>query len=139
MGKVNALILYPDMTFEEKKVKTDATNVIIDKHYSPSFSMGRSVFKEIDIPRLKFWRKPRNIIILVDGSDRAMELHDSATGEVEIGHWTRKEKEKFVRKIVAKSVARQRAISMGHFVILALMIGVVIILQIMLMKGMRFV
>jgi len=95
MGKVNALILYPDMTFEEKKVKTDATNVVIDKHYSPSFSMGRSVFKEVDIPRLKFWRKPRNIIILVDGSDRAMELHDSATGEVEIGHWTRKEKEKF--------------------------------------------
>lgn len=139
MGKVDTLILHPDMTFEEKKKKTESTNIDMGKDYKPSFSMGRSVFKEIGISRLKFWRRSRNLIILLKGAHKAFELHDSATHELDANYWTMKEKQDFIKKLIAKSKAAQRAISLSHFVILAILLMVVIALQLALMKGIRIV
>jgi len=50
-----------------------------------------------------------------------------------------KEKQKFIKKLIAKSKASQRVISLSHFIILAILLGVVIVLQLALMKGIRIV
>lgn len=139
MGKVDTIILHPDMTFEEKKKKTESTEIDLGNDYKPSFKIGRSVFKEINVSRLKFWRKPRNLIILLFGAHQAFELHDGKTQEIEPNYWSMKEKQKFIKKLIAKSKAAQRAISLSHFIILAILLVVIIVLQLALMRGIRIV
>lgn len=139
MGKVDTIILHPDMTFEEKRRKTESTEIDLGDDYKPSFSMGRSVFKETGVSRLKFWKKPRNLLILLFGAHRAFELHDGTTKELEPNYWSMKEKQKFIKKLIAKSKAAQRAITLSHFIILAILLGVVIALQLALMRGIRIV
>ncbi len=139
MGKVNTIILNPDMTFEEKKVKTQSDNLKLEKHYTPSFSLGRSVFKEIGVSRIKPWKKARNLILLVDGSNKAFEMHDGKAKEIEPGYWTRKEKEKFVNKVIAKSKADQKIINTTHFIIIMVGIVFIIVLQFLMMRGLRII
>lgn len=139
MGKVDTIILDPTMTFKEKKIKTESTELNMDKNYKPSFSPGRSVFRETGVSRLKFWRKPRNLIILLDGAMKAFELHDTATEKIEANYWTRKEKEKFINKLIAKSKAAQKVISTWQFAVIMLGLVFIVILQILILRGIRIV
>jgi len=63
LAKTNVIILNADQTFEDKKITPEGTNLKLDKDWSPSFTPGKSVFSERDIPKWQFWRKERKIII----------------------------------------------------------------------------
>lgn len=139
MGKVNTITLNPDMTFEEKKRKTQSKQIVIDKDYSVTLTPGRSVFSEVGLSRWKPWKKPRNLVIHLDRAQKAFELHDGATRELDPNYWTQEEEKKFVKKIIAKSKAEQKVISLSYFLILTIMMIIIIILQIAAMKGIRIV
>lgn len=137
MGKVTVIVLNPDMTFKEKKVRTESKKLKIERSWKPSFTPGRSVFKEESGPRLKFWKRNRNLIITLHEAEKAFELHDSSANELDPSYWTRKETQKFIAQLVAKSKAQQKVISTSHFIIIMVALGIIGVFQFLMMKGMR--
>lgn len=134
------------MTFSELKRKTEADNVLLTKDDTPSFKLGRSVFKETFssswrrfIPFMK--RKPRNLILHLEGANSCFDLDISAEELESYKHhlWSKGEKEKFVAKISAKRKAEQKMISTTHFLILAIMLGMILVLQILIARGIRVI
>ena len=139
-GKVSVITLNPDQTFTEKKKKTDVDNVEVSKNNKPSFSIGRSVFHEL-IPRWKRWllgRKERNLLIYIDGANSCFELKGKETLESYESHiWSRKEKEKYINKLSAKSKAEQKAIETWQFFLLAGLGIAILVCQLFVMRGIR--
>ena len=138
-GKVSVITLNPDMTFKEQKKKTDVDNVDISKNNKPSFSIGRSVFHEL-IPRWKrllLGRKERNLLIYCDGANSCFELNDKSLESHESHIWSQKEKEKYINKLSAKSKAEQKAIETWQFFLLAGLGIMVLVCQLLIMRGIR--
>lgn len=136
MGKVTVLKINADMTFTEKTRKTEKNSVKMSKTQSPSFSVGKSVFKEEEHRWWQFWKKRRNLLLWLDGAGKCFEL--ASPKKIEPNFWTDEEKEKFIAKTVAKSKSEQKPFSTAQFFLLvALGIGV-ILLQIISMRGVRF-
>ena len=136
----NLIRIYPDMTFTEKKVKTWEDKIQLDKHYTPEFKIGTSVFKERAFNPLKkilmFWKKPRNLLLLVDACPSAVHLEGSNPHPaLAFNFGTMKDTEKFLYKVVAKSKSESKPISNTQFLVLALLLGAVLMFQFMLMKG----
>ena len=132
--------IFPDMTFEETKRRTREDKIIIDKDYTPEFKIGTGVFIErmTFLKRLMLKRK-RNLILLVDGAPMATHLEGSNPHPaLAFDFGTREDTQKFLYKIVAKSKADQKPISNMQFTILAVLIGIVVVFQFMLMKGVTF-
>lgn len=115
----NALILKPDMTFIEKKVRTKQNLMRLGKNDLASFNMGKSVFRErLRISqRWKFWRKRRNLILILEGSNSAFELaydppkpEDPSNREdplvwIQPSAFTKEQAEEFISKLYAKQSA----------------------------------
>lgn len=144
-GKANVIELRPDMTFSELKRKTEADNLLLTNDDSPSFKIGTSVFTETFsrswlrkiIPFFK--KRPRNLILHLEGANSCFSLEATKEQlESYIHHlWSKREKEKFVAKISAKRKAEQKAISTTYFLVLAMMLGIVIVIQILIARGVR--
>lgn len=141
---VSIIRLFTDKTFEETKKTPKDNKLPISNIYTPEFGEGESVFKErlSASNKFKFWKKQRNLIILVDGCPKATELRITASeGEkpcLYFNFGTMKEAWAYIAKVVAKSKADQKPISTWQFVILAVMMGGIIALQFALMKGVKF-
>lgn len=143
------LRIYPDMTFTEKTVRTEQDKIIVEKKYTPAFKIGTSVFKERSKPFLTrilfFWKKPRNLLLLVDGSPLATHLENirdvDENGQITtkpalaFNFGTMKESLDFIDKVVRKSKADTKPISNTQFLVLALLLGAVLMFQFMIMKG----
>lgn len=145
-GKANVLELRPDMTFSELKRKTEADNVKISENDSPSFKVGKSVFREtFSLSWRRFLpfgkKKPRNLILHLEGANSCFDLDITAKELESYKHhlWNKKEKEKFISKVIAKSKAEQKMISTTHFLILAIMLGVIVVLQFLIVRGLRLI
>ena len=140
----NLIRLFQDMTFNERKVKIKENKILIDKNYTPDFILGTSVFRERPKPFLirliTFWKRPRNLLVLVDGASRAAQLLGDEENHpaLAFSFGDRQDAERFLYKIVAKSKADQKPLSNFQFILLALLIGMVVVLQFMLMKGVQF-
>lgn len=151
--------LYLDNTFEEKYVATEQDKIILhrkEKDYTPTFIPGKSVFREKPFNFLKrilmFWKKPRNLIILLDGAPKALTLDlpdnfdrdkdpsDLMDTDLVLGFnfGTLKDLKRFVYKVVAKSKADQKPISNMMFTVLVVILSLVLVFQILLMKGVKF-
>lgn len=121
-GKVKLIELNPDMTFTEKKKKTESNNVKVSEHNRPSFVLGRSVFREL-VPKWKrilLFKKARNIVLYLSGANSCFDLDPEGELESHKGHlWSPKEKEKFVNKLVAKLKGEQRPMSNIQFFVIA--------------------
>jgi hypothetical protein len=114
-----ALILKPDMTFIEKKVRTKQNFMRLGKNDLVSFNMGKSVFRErLKITeRWKLWRKRRNLIICLEGSNSAFELkYDPPKPEdpnnredplvwIQPSAFTKGEADEFISKLYARASA----------------------------------
>lgn len=145
-GKSNLIELYPNMTFKELEAKSEADNLKITKHDAPSFKIGASVFREIIsplnwkryIPLMWRNRKPRNLIIHLNGANSCFELDVPKNALESFKHhlWSPKEKEKWMNKLLAKSKAEQKIISTTQFYVLVIMLGIIAVLQILTMRGM---
>ena len=139
-GKVTVITLNPDQTFTEKKKRTDVDNVELAKNNKPSFSIGRSIFREL-IPRWKKWllgKKERNLLIYIDGSNSCFELKGKGDLESYESHiWSRKEKEKFINKLATKTKAEQKAIETWQFFLLAGLGIMILVCQFAIMRGIR--
>jgi len=139
----NLIRIYPDMTFIEKKVKTFENKALIDKDYTPEFKIGTSVFKERAFNPIKkvlmFWKKPRNILLLVDGCPTMMHLEGSNPHPaLAFNFGTMNDTKAFIKKVTYKSIADRKAISNNQFLVLALLLGTVLMFQFMMMKGITF-
>lgn len=137
-GKATVITLNADMTFTEKKKKTEATNVVVDKHTSPSFELGRSVFKEL-IPRWRkiLGRKPRELILYLSGANHCFDL--DSDGKLESHKedlWSETEKTKFINKLVLKLKAQQQILSNVQFYVIAALLGIILVLQAIIISGM---
>lgn len=141
-GKATVIELNADMTFKEVLKATDENSVKISSGSTPSFSLGRSVFREIKdplnwkryIPFMLRNRKPRNLILHLNGANSCFELSDKLKSNQD--HlWSKKEKEKFVSKIIAKSKSEQKLIDTTQFYIILVCLGLVILLQIIIGRG----
>jgi hypothetical protein len=143
------LRLYTDMSFEEKTVKVSEDKIILrrgETDYTPSFGIGKSVFREKrKISFLMPWKRPRNLIILLDGAPQAISL-ESTPGEngeplrpaLALNFGTLKDAKRFIYKMVAKSKADQKPITNMQFTVMAILIGAVLVFQFMIMKGVKF-
>lgn len=139
MGKVKTIILNPDMTYSEKNTKTEGKHLIINrKHWTPTFTLGRSVFRKLT-SKWRFWQRTNNLVLVLDEAQQCFELHDGTTKELEPHIWTMKEIRKYVAKILAKSKAEQKIINTTHFIILAVMIAGVLVFQFFIMRGLGLI
>lgn len=140
---VKLLRLFPDMTFEEKNRRTEQDKIKISKEYTPSFKIGTSVFRERPRPflirLLVFWKRPRNLALIIDGAPQSMSLEVERGDKpaLSFNFGTMKDTIKFVYQIVAKSKGEQKPISNTQFLVLALLLGAVLMFQFMLMKGVK--
>jgi len=139
LAKTNVIILNADQTFEDKKITPEGTNLKLDKDWSPSFTPGKSVFSERDIPKWQFWRRERKIIIIADESMKAFELEAKGKNKIVSSLWTRTEIKKFIAKVIAKSKAAQKPFSNWQVIALLIGLGLVAVLQLLHMQGVRFV
>jgi len=138
-GKVTVITLNPDVTFREQKKRTDVTNIVMDKNNKPSFTIGRSVFREL-LPKWKklFGRKERNLVIYMEGATSCFEVtQDMKLESHERDIWSKKEKEKYINKLTAKSKAEQKAIETWQFYLLAGLGITVLALQLLIARGIR--
>ena len=138
-GKVSVITLNPDMTFKEQKKRTDVDNVDLSKNNKPSFTIGRSVFHEL-IPTWKKWllgKKERKLILYFDGANSCFEINGKSFESHESHIWSRKEKEKYINKLSAKSKAEQKAIETWQFFLLAGLGIMVLVCQLLIMRGIR--
>ena len=138
-GKVSVITLNPDMTFREQKKRTDVDNVELSKNNKPSFTIGRSVFREL-IPRWKRWllgRKERNLVLYFDGANSCFEVNKEGLKSHESHIWSRKEKEKTINKLAIKSKAEQKAIETWQFFLLAGLGIMILVCQFAIMRGIR--
>jgi len=128
------------MTYKEKNVKTEGINLIINrKHWTPSFTLGRSVFRRLT-SKWRFWQRSNNLVLVLDEAETCFSLHDGVAKEIDVGNpWTRKALRKYVAKIVAKQKAEQKIINTTHFVILAVMIAGVMVFQFFIMRGLGLI
>lgn len=138
------------MFFIESQKKTDSNNIQIDRTNKPSFKLGQSVFREVISP-LESWKRfipfqlrkraPRNLIIHLNGANACLELKEGAGGKSIETHehhlWSPKEKAKFINKLTAKSKAEQQIISTGRFYAILIFLGLIVILQIIGLRGAR--
>jgi len=136
LGNADIITLNPDMTFSEKTRKTQETEIKFKGDYTPTFSPGLSVFSETGIPKWKFWRKHRKLIVILDGAAKAFELKTPKT--LSPSYWTREERRKFVAKVVAKSKAEQKPMTNWQFGILALMVGIGLLIQFLVARRIGF-
>lgn len=114
-----ALILKPDMTFIEKNVRTKQNFMRLAKNDLVSFNMGKSVFRErLRISqRWRFWKKRRNLILVLEGANKAFELVYDPPQPDEKGNlqdplvwiqpsaFTKSEADDFISKLYAKQSA----------------------------------
>lgn len=89
-------------------------------------------------------------MLLLDGTPEAVTLDldhlvkNDSTGQVKehpalnFQFGDMKDTQQFIYKIVAKSKADQKPMSTTMFTILAILIGIVVVFQFMLMKGVHF-
>ena len=134
--------LYQDMTFEEKTIKAEENNLKINKDYNAKFKLGVSVFKERPFKILQrvliFWKKRRNLFILLDGCPSTFSLEPSKNGKepaLNLNFGSMTDTTKFIHKVVAKSKAEGKPMSNTQFMVLALLVGAVLMFQFMIMKG----
>ena len=138
-GKASVIILNPDMTFKEQKKRTDVDNVDLSNHNKPSFTIGRSVFREL-IPTWKKWllgKKERNLLLYFAGANSCFEVNKHGFESHESHVWSRKEKEKTINKLAIKSKAEQKAIETWQFYLLAALGIIVLFCQLLIMRGIR--
>ena len=149
---VKVIRLFGDMTFEEKRSKAKETKLQIEKEYEVDFAIGRSVFIERwkFINRLMFWRRRRQMVFLNDGSNECMNMASETVpseknpGCVEIrpslsfNFGTRDETRRYVAKVIAKAKADQKPLSTNQFIIIIALLAVIAMLQVMVMKGVKF-
>ena len=146
---VNLIRLYLDMTFSETKTKAEENKIVVDKNYTPTFKMGTSIFRErkTKFSRLKFWKRRRNLVILIDGCPRVTHLEEIplstndkglTTPALAFEFGTRSDTTKFIYKLIAKSKAELKSMSNTQFLILAFLCGIIVVFQILLMRGVSF-
>jgi len=141
LGKTNVIILNADQTFVDKKVQAEGINLPLGKDWSPSFTPGKSVFSE-RVPKWKFWRKERRIIIISDEAMKAFELEvkgPGKKGKIVSSLWTLKEKTKFIAKVIAKSKAAQKPYSNWQVIAILVGLAIIAVLQLLTMRGFRLV
>lgn len=138
------------MTFSETRTKAEENKILVDRHYNPTFKMGTSIFRErkTKYSRFKFWKRPRNMAILIDGSPKVTHLEEIPlnpkddqslkTPALAFEFGTRKDTQKFIYKLIAKSKAEQKPISNMQFLILTILLVVIVVFQILLMRGVSF-
>lgn len=136
MAKSRIILLRPNMTFEEKSVKTSETKLLLDKDINPSFTPGRSVFHETGISRIKFWKSKRKLIILAEGSMQAFEYFENPGL---VPHWwTLAEAKKFVAQMIAKTKGQMKPFSNWQVIAICGLLVFVIVLQLMSLRVIRF-
>lgn len=149
---VNLIRLFPDMTFEELSKRTAENKVLMDKDYQPDFKIGASVFRERPQNVLKryvfFWKKARNLMILIDGNPSAIDfINPALNGPPEAGKqkpWlglnfgSEKDTKRFIAKLMAKAKVDQKPMSNFQFLGIAGLLIAVLMFQFLLMKGITF-
>jgi hypothetical protein len=146
---VHLIRLYQDLTYIRKKRKVQDNKLLVSKKegYTPDISQGMSIFKERK-PAWKFWRGGKDIAILLDGCPKALTLESPkpqydtdgkllSTGEpsLNLQFGTREDTKRFISKVVAKDKADQKPITNIQFIIIAMLLGLVLVLQFMSMRG----
>jgi len=143
---VKVITLYQDITFTETRKKTEQDKLIISKKplLTQTFKTGTSVFRERPFNPLKrvfmFWKKRRDLMIIVDGNSTALnlELKEGQKPTYNFNFGTIKEAQEFIDKSNRKSRADSKPISTNQFLVLALLLGAVLMFQFMNMKGVTF-
>jgi len=142
MAKAEVLILKPStMSYELAQKKAEGTEIVIDKDRAATFTPGLSQFRE-EIPKLfglipRFWVYPKTLLIYLEGASKCFELRSPK--KLNPSYWTDSGRKKFVRKVVAKSKAEQKAITTWQFFVLLGVGAVGILLTILQMRGMAFI
>lgn len=145
---VKIIKLYPDMTFQEKNYKSEQDKIIFDKktNETANFKLGKSMFRERRsfLDKLKFWKRTRSLCIHLDGCPEVLSLEERNEIEGEgtkpalyFNFGTRKDTATFIYKLGAKSMVDIKPISNTMFLILCILIGVVIVFQFLLMRGVK--
>lgn len=138
---VSIIRLFPDMTFEERTVKTQSDQFKVGENKIISFKIGTSVFKErrSRFQRLKFWKKRRNLLLWVNDTPSAMHLEGSNPHPALTIPWgTEKDISKMINRVVNKSKAEQKPISNTQFFVLAILGILNLVFMFMLMRGVNF-
>jgi len=137
------------MTFSEIKTKAEENKIVVDKNYTPTFKMGTSIFRErkTKFSRLKFWKRSRNLAILIDGCPKVTHLEEISldpkdksltTPALAFEFGTRMDTIRFIYKLIAKSKAEHKPISNMQFLVLTILLVVIVVFQILLMRGVSF-
>jgi hypothetical protein len=124
------------MTYLRKKRKIQDDKIIVSKkdNYTPSLTLGASVFRERK-PAWKFWSRGKDICILMDGSPKALTLDPKDVPALNLQFGTKEETTRFISKVVAKSKADQKPITNMQFMMIAMLLVIVVVLQVMAMRG----
>jgi len=124
MGKQRAIKLFINKTFREKKFGCNR-NIIKDGKNECEFEPA-CCFDEVGIPRWKFWKRPRSLILFVDGAVKALRF--SKTTEEMRPFWTQKEEEELIKRQMKKSLAKHKPMTWMQFIVLLIPVGIILIL-----------
>lgn len=136
---VTLIRLFQDMTYIRKKRKVQDDKVLVSRkeNYTPSLTLGTSIFKERK-PFWKFWTHGKDIAILLDGCNHVLTLEKSEEKpSLNLQFGTKEETVRFISKVVAKSKADQKPITNFQFLIMAMLLGLIVVLQFMAMRGVK--
>lgn len=131
-GKATVIELNADMTFRERKRKTEENHIKVSKNKSPSFVIGRSIFREL----IPFWKKvllfkrSRNLILYFTGANSCFSVSKQSLNSYESQLWSEKEKEDYVNKLIAKSRAELKPMSNFQFFIIGGLLVAILLIEI---------
>jgi hypothetical protein len=133
---VSLIRLYQDMTYIRKKRPTQDNKILVSKkeEYQAEITMGASIFRERK-PSWKFWTHGKDIAILLDGCPKVLTLEPlQGKPALNLQFGSREDTNKFINKVVNKSKADTKPITNLQFIVLAMLIGIVVVLQIIIMQ-----
>jgi len=123
---VNVIRLFSDMTFEEISRKAKENKIKINNLQEPTFKEGKAIFRERNQPIWKFWKRRRNLAVYTDGSFNLFELND---GNFVSQFGTREDWERYLAGRMEKLRNKNKSMQNWQFIILAIMLGIVVVLE----------
>ena len=120
-GKLPCLILKPSKFYKIEKKKTEGTKINFKKwKLQPEFGT-EDIYRE-EKPAWKFWRLPKQLIIIGENCRKALKW--KLRGDNELSSvWTDKEQKDYIAKLVAKARAKGQIISSTWAIIIIMMIA----------------
>jgi len=134
--KIDFITIKPDQTLKFSKCKTFGNKAYVTRKWHPEFVEGKCVFPS-EFRRFFFWRQTRRFMFAIEGAEQCLEIEEGAT-KLKGSSWSMIELKDYIGKLVHLSMVKEKPFSNLQIYLILGLLGLIAVLQIMTMRGMRF-